>query len=301
MKKFIINFLNRRGYDIFKTGVPYIKRSKTPSTVKVGQFDILMPGNNPQLVNYTIYPDLNIQLGRLAIAIHKKYPGMTVIDVGANVGDTIAVLKSVADVPVIAIEGDEISYSFLEKNTKQFSGVSLIKTFLSDKPQETTVNFDKDGWNATIIPDEQGSTRVSFRTLDEVVSFSENDKVDIKLLKVDVEGFDTIVLRGAFDTIKKNKPVLFFEYNRTNMKAINEDGLPTVMSFAGYGYNKIVFFDHKGTLVLATEMKNEEVITSLHDYISSSKNLMGYYDIAIFHEQDNDVAASFLSEERKHL
>ena len=226
---------------------------------------------------------------------------MTVVDVGANVGDTIAVLKSAVNVPVIAVEGDEVSYQFLEKNAKQFSNVSLVKTFLSDRPREENVTFEKGGWNATIIPDKQGSTRVSFKTLDDVISSGAYDKSEIKLLKVDVEGFDTIVLRGAVDTIQKHKPVLFFEYNRENMKAINEDGLSTVLSFLGYGYNKITFFDHKGSLVLATDLKNEEVITYMHNYISSSKNLLGYYDIAIFHEQDDEVAEIFLKEEQKHI
>jgi FkbM family methyltransferase len=301
MKKWIRNFLNRRGYDIVKTGIPYVPLSKGPGIVKVGKFDILMPGNNIQLVNYKIYPDLNVQLGRLAVAIYKKFHGMTVIDVGANVGDTIAVLKSAVEVPVIAIEGDEASYSFLERNTKQFSNVSLVKSFLSDKSQEANITFEKGGWNATIIPNKQGETKISFKTLDNVISSGGFDGAEIKLLKVDVEGFDTIVLRGALGIIQKNKPILFFEYNRENMKAINEDGLSTVLSFLEYGYNKIAFFDHKGSLVLATELKNKEVVTYMHNYISSSKNLLGYYDIAIFHEQDNDVAENFLKEEQKYI
>jgi len=118
---------------------------------------------------------------------------------------------------------------------------------------------------------------------------------------VDVEGFDTIVLRGANAIIDKHKPVLFFEYNRENMKAIKEEGLSTVLSFSRYGYNKIAFFDHKGTLVLATEMKNAAEITYLHEYISSPKNLMGYYDICIFHEADTTVAADFLQQEKRFL
>ena len=107
--------------------------------------------------------------------------------------------------------------------------------------------------------------------------------------------------RGATAIIDKHKPVLFFEYNRENMKAINEDGLSTVLSFSQYNYNKIVFFDHKGTLVMATAMKNEEEITYLHEYISSSKNLLGYYDICIFHETDSKIAEDFLEQERKYL
>ena len=301
MKKLIRNFLNRYGYEIVKTGIPYIPRSRKPGIAKVGSFEIWMPPDNVQLSNYKIYPGLNSQLGRLAAAIYKKYPGMTAVDVGANVGDTIAVLKSAADVPVIAIEGDEVSYQFLEKNSRQFANVSLVKTFLSDQSREANMSFEKKGWNTTLIPGGAGGQRVSFKTLDDVIASGGFGRAEIRLLKVDVEGFDTLVLRGASGTIQKNKPVLFFEYNRENMKAINEDGLSTVLSFAKFGYNKIVFFDHRGNLVLATDLKNEEVITWMHEYISSAKNLLGYYDIALFHEQDNAVAEAYLREEKKFL
>ena len=301
MRKLIRDFLNRYGYDIVKTGIPYIPKIKGDGTVLVGKYQVTMPGSNIQLGNYKIYPDLNAQLGRLTAAIYKKYPGMTVVDVGANVGDTIAVLKSAVDVPVIGIEGDETSFSYLQKNTAQFADVKIVKTFLGEKSEDTKVSMEKTGWNNTIIPDAAGTEQISFKSLDDVIANSGFNGAEIKLLKVDVEGFDTIVLRGATAIIDKHKPVLFFEYNRENMKAIKEDGLSTVLSFSRYNYNKIVFFDHKGTLVLATEMKNEEEITYLHEYISSTKNLMGYYDICIFHEADNAVAVDFLQQEKKYL
>ncbi len=301
MRKLIRDFLNRYGYDIVKTGIPYTPKTKGDGTVAVGKYQILMPGTNIQLGNYKIYPDLNSQLGRLAAVIHKKYPSMTAIDVGANVGDTIAILKSSVDIPIIGIEGDETSFKYLQKNAAQFSNVSIIKTFLGEKSQETKVSMQKTGWNNTIIPNAEGTEMISLKSLDDILTTTEFDNTEIKLLKVDVEGFDTIVLRGSTAIIEKHKPVLFFEYNRENMKTIHEDGLSTLLSFRRYNYTKIAFFDHKGTLVLATEMQNEDVITYLHEYISSPKNLMGYYDICIFHEGDAAVADDFLQLEKKYL
>ncbi|MEQ1799071.1 MAG: FkbM family methyltransferase, partial [Lacibacter sp.] len=261
MKEFIRNILQRFGYDIIKTGLPYFPKSKKTGAVTVGNYPIQMPGNNTQLINYQLYPDLNIQLGRLAISIHKKYPGMTVIDVGANVGDTIAVLKSAIDLPVIAVEGDEVCFEFLQRNIQQFQNVSLVKSYLGEKSQSIKVNLEHAGWNTTIIPEETGKRQIVFKTLDEIIHAGGFNYRQLKLLKVDVEGFDTIVLRGASEIIRAHRPVLFFEYNRKSMKAINEEGLSTILSFEKEGYDKIVFFDHKGNLVLATDMQNSEVIT----------------------------------------
>ncbi len=301
MRTLIRNFLKRYGYDIVKTGVPYIPATNKDVLVTVGKFQVWMPGYNVQAVNYRLYPDLNAQFGRLAKTIASKYPGMTLIDVGANVGDTIAVVKTEVDVPVIGVEGDEVTFSYLEKNSKQFNNVSIVKTFLGEKSEELNVNFEKSGWNATIIPDDKGGKQVQFKTLDAVISEGGFDNRMIKLLKVDVEGFDTIVLRGAGDIIRKHKPVVFLEYNRQNMISIKEDGLSTLLSFEQAGYNKVAFFDHKGTLILATSVKNKEVVTYLHDYASSAKNLIGYYDICLFHEEDDQLAEQFLTLEKKFV
>lgn len=301
MKELIRNFMKRFGYDIVKTGVPYIPQTKSDVWVKVGHYSVLMPGFNVQAINYRLYPDLNAQFGRLSKSIAHKYPDMTMIDVGANVGDTIAVVKTVADIPVIGVEGDEITFSYLEKNVKQFKNVEIVNTFLGENSEAKSVNFEKTGWNATIIPDERGGKEVAFKTLDEVISTGSYSNRRLKLLKVDVEGFDTIVLRGATEIIAGHKPVVFLEYNRQNMKAINEAGLPTLLSFAEAGYKKAAFFDHKGTLVLATSIDNTEVVTYLHEYASSSKNLIGYFDICLFHAEDTDIAESYLETEKMYV
>lgn len=271
MKDFIKDIFRRLGYNIIKTGIPYVPKTNKPVIINIGKYRIEMPGNNVQRSNYIIFPDLNALLGRLASAIYFKYSGMAAIDIGANVGDTIAVIKSVVNIPVVGIEGDDISFDYLTKNIQQFSNVSIIKAFLGEKPETITANFSSVGWNTTISPSEKGTDQVSIRTLNDVISNEIRKDLNYKLLKSDVEGFDTIVLRGAAQIIKRYKPVLFFEYNRTIMKRNGEEGLSTIFSFRDFGYDKIVFFDHMGTLLLFTSLANKEVITHLHEYISSEK------------------------------
>lgn len=297
MRKLIRKFLNHFGYEIIKTDNWYNSKSGIKNVAKVGKYSITMPGNNTLSRTYALYPDFNSQLGRLAAAIAKKYPGITVVDIGANVGDTIAIIKSEVEVPVIGIEGDDITYSFLEKNAEQFSNVTVVKTFLGDKKQEIKAELDSIGTNTAIVPSESGTRTISFKTLDEVLGEERFENVNVKLIKLDIEGFDTIVLRGSYEVIKRSQPVLFFEYNRDVMNTINEDGLSTLLSFNEYGYNKIAFFDYMGRLLLVTSMKNNEEITYLHHYAIGKNNLLGYYDICIFHQQDDALAEAFFKTE----
>ncbi len=300
MRKIIRRLLNHYGYEIIKTDVWYSSKRGRKDIAKVGNYSISMPGNNTLSKTYVVYPDFNSILGRLAAAIEKKYPELTVVDIGANVGDTIAIIKSVIDVPIIGIEGDDVTYSYLEKNAEQFSKVSIVNTFLGDKKQDVKVELESSGWNTAIIPSENGTKTISFKTLDEVLSEERYRSAIIKLIKLDIEGFDTIVLRGSYDKIKKDHPVLFFEYNRDIMETINEDGLSTLLSFIDYGYNKIAFFDYRGRLLLVTSIANKAEITYLHEYAIGKNNLLGYYDICIFHQQDDSLADDFLKTEAEY-
>lgn len=300
MKKLIRRFLNQYGYEIIKTDDWYSSKSGRKDIAKVGNYSIIMPGNNTLSKTYVVYPDFNSILGRLAAAISKKYADLTVVDIGANVGDTIAIMKSVVNVPIIGIEGDPVTFGFLEENAKQFSNVSIVNTFLGDKKQEVKVELESSGWNTAIIPTEKGSKTISLKTLDEVLSEERFNSANIKLIKLDIEGFDTIVLRGAYEKIKHSHPVLFFEYNRDIMETINEDGLSTLLSFIDYGYNKIAFFDYRGRLLLVTSITNISEITYLHEYAIGKNNLLGYYDICIFHQEDDSLATDFLKSEAEY-
>ena len=300
MRRLVKMFLNRYGYDIIKTERFQARKGTKERKIMVGNFMIGMPQNNIQLVNYKIQPGLNMEIGRLASAVHKKYPGMTAIDIGANTGDTISIIRSAVDCPVIGIEGDDVSYNFLERNVKQFKNVSIEKVFLGERSEKMNVHMGSEGWNNTIIPTKSEGKEVSFRTLNEVIA-EKYAMHDIKFVKLDIEGYDTIALRGAQNVITQHKPVIIFEYNRDVMNVIREDGLSTLLSFKTIGYNKVIFFDHLGRMLLSTFLHNEAEIIDLHNYGIGKGNLLGYYDICLFHSNDDDIAADFTKAEKECL
>ena len=297
MRQMIRNLLNKVGYDIVKVNVHSSSKAHKISKVKVGKFFVDMPGNNMQISNYKYEPEANSQLGRLSACIAKKYPSLTVIDIGANVGDTIAIIKSAIELPVIGIEGDDIAYRFLEKNTAQFQNITLIKEFLGEKKETMHVSLEKSGWNTTIVPSEKSGQVVTLKTLDEVLEEHQLFSSTLKLLKIDTEGFDTIILRGANGLLEKQKPVVYFEYNRSNMDAIKEDGLATLFSLEKFGYHSVIFFDNKGRYVLTADSKERDLIRQLHNYSDEKKSGIAYYDICLFHESDSDIAKQFIDQE----
>jgi FkbM family methyltransferase len=299
IKKIIRNLLQKIGYDIVKTESHSSFSASKNYTIKLGNFSIVMPGNNPQINNYKNFPELNTQLARLAKIVQNKYPNTTLLDVGANVGDTIAIVKSAVDIEIIGIEGDPVTFKFLETNVKQIAGVKVLNQFLGEETKIIQADLDKHGWNGTIIPNEKSNSKISLKTLDRLLE--ENNLIDKnhKLLKIDVEGFDTIVIRGSKKIIQQKKPVLYFEYNRENMDKINENGLDTIFSLQQYGYKYIIFFDCKNKYILDTTLSNTILVTQMHNYSNGFEAMIGYYDIAIIHEHDEDLVLPFIEGEEK--
>jgi hypothetical protein len=95
------------------------------------------------------------------------------------------------------------------------------------------------------------------------------------------------------------KPVVYFEYNRENMSQIGEDGLPTLRILHNLGYNWIIFFDNTGRFLTGTSLSNTDLINDLHDYADGRHGQICYYDLCIFHKSDDDIARSFLEQEKQ--
>jgi FkbM family methyltransferase len=297
MRKLIRQLLNKVGYDIVKVNVHSDDKVNKIKQVLVGGYTLDMPGNNPQISTYKYDPGANSQLGRLSACIATKYPSLSVLDVGANVGDTVAIIKAAINLPVIAVEGDDFAYGFLERNTRQFNDITLIKTFLGEKKEVVKLAMEKSGWNTTLVPSEENGKAIDLKTLDEVLTEQGLQDRTLKLLKVDTEGFDTIILRGATELIDQQHPVLYFEYNRSNMDAIGEDGLSTLLSLSRFGYRSVVFFDNKGRYLLTAPIEQTALIGELHRYAKEKDSCIAYYDICLFHESDSDLAHTFIQQE----
>jgi FkbM family methyltransferase len=298
IKKTIRKLLNFFGYDFIKINIHSADKAKKTVPVKVGNYEILMPGNNAQISLYKSSPSANSQMARLAQLIFNRYNNSTMIDIGANVGDTIAVVRSETKIPIIAIEGDSFSYSFLQRNASKFEDVQLISEFLGEEKKQLKVTIEKKGWNNTLIPATNGTNVISINTLDNVLMEQQLEYRKIKLLKIDTEGFDTIILRGCKETILKNNPVLYFEYNGENMSKIGEQGFETIMNLKNVGYRNIYIFDCIDNLIMATTLDDINTIKQLHDYAHTNNTMIPYFDICIFHSEDASLANDFLRIEK---
>jgi len=178
------------------------------------------------------------------IAKKMGFDNLIYIDIGANVGTT-AIPIGKNNVKVIAFEANPLMASHLLENLarNQIQRMVVFPMALGDTNMEysyqnlhTPVGNRGSGsilknWNANKPENEISSCY--FSTLDtslKYLGYELSDAKPVKLLiKIDVEGFESEVLRGAKETIQTLRPVLIIENNPSEglevfygwLKAIN--------------------------------------------------------------------------------
>src|SRR5262249_9566047 len=285
---FVNHLLSPFGFAINRVEKHPSKPSRTPLSVQVGHYSIQIPTETPERYAHD-RPQQSFLLGRLTSLVKKKFSSLTVVDIGANVEDTACIIKTAEEVPILCIEGDEYLFGFLQKNIAQFQNVTARKHFLGETTKEISASFEKSGWNPTLKPDESSSRVVNLTSLDDFI-FSEQEWQTFKLVKIDTEGFDFSIIRGATNFLRKVHPVIHFEYNPENMDSIGEPAFDTLMLLSGLGYSHLAVHDHCGRFFCSTTPSEKNFIKELHDYADGVHPTIYYYDFTAFHASDSDLA-----------
>ncbi len=298
IKRTIRNVLKSLGYAIHK--IP----GSDPNgfaVVKVGNFDIRINNKSGLKYCYEHCKDYGAQLLRLTAFLETRFAGLEVIDIGANQGDSVALIKSGADVAVISVEGDETIIPQFEQNTAQFNKVTLVKTFLSDSETELACSYTKVGHNLTISPAQSGEqiTLTKFLSVNSLYAGSViNDRC--KLLKIDTEGFDLKIIRGADRFLKAVKPVLLFEFNRDNLRVTETNPFEIFSWLLQNGYDQILIYESDGRFMFSSDLKDLRFLKQLYDYIDGSQAKIYYIDLVVFHSEDKWLAKDFIKTEEEH-
>ncbi|OFW63027.1 MAG: hypothetical protein A2Z35_03685 [Actinobacteria bacterium RBG_19FT_COMBO_36_27] len=183
------------------------------------------------------------------------HPGNIVVDIGAYIGThSIFFAKKIAPTGLVfSLEPQRIIYNLLCTNValNNLINIRCLNVAASDETGFVT------------IPVLDPATKQNFGNL-RIDKYNKGEKVAViklddlhlprcSLIKVDTEGFEAKVLRGAKLTIDKYHPVLYVENNTTNyseeiLKVLEELGYQCFWHFVPYfqegnffSYNKDVF------------------------------------------------------------
>ncbi len=220
-------------------------------------------------------------------------PKSTVIDVGANCGDTLAAMYDAnKHLNYICVEPDQAFFAFLQRNVLRIKAVdkdASIHTIRSLVGKNVTkVSLEGSGGTKKAIIDHSNGT-ISSESLDHILLRSKAS--DVRLLKSDVDGFDYDVIDSAESIINSCSPIIFFECHFDHLfQKIGYE--KTIASLKSIGYATWVIFDNFGEIVLRTN--DTQQINQLLDYvwrqnIRRATRTIYYYDVLTASNKDNDL------------
>ncbi len=175
-------------------------------------------------------------------------PGFTILDIGGNIGQTalIAAQKTGESGKVISFEPYPETIERFEKNlelNKSIKNIKLEKFALGDEQSTITLFQDcvtNSGGNRVLhssVENPAGVKQVAVTTLD-LYSAGENlSRID--LIKIDVEGFEMNVLKGAEQTLLKFRPLLIVEVDEKNLNSQGAAARDIIAFFHEYHYEMI--------------------------------------------------------------
>lgn len=145
-------------------------------------------------------------------------PGMTFLDIGANVGyyTALASVRLKGEGRIISLEPDPENFSYLQKTVKAngFSNVDCIQKAASNVPGKVTLYTSRDnrGDNRLYANDLSDSkVDVECVVLDDLMASLGVRQLD--LVKIDVQGFEYNVIAGLRETLRRSpKCVILSEF-----------------------------------------------------------------------------------------
>lgn len=173
-------------------------------------------------------------------------PDSVFVDLGANMGWFALHAAAIArQGQVIAIEPNynnvQLLYHSLLANG--FDNVRVLLCAVSDRPTKLRLNFVRsNGYVAPVGSGDKEATIVEGQPLDALLG----DIPRVDVLKMDIEGYEPIALRGMIGTLRRCRPVLLCEFHPTMIRAIaNTEPVTFLEALNELGY-RLAVIAHDG-------------------------------------------------------
>ena len=205
-----------------------------------------------------------------------------ILDIGANIGCTAILFGELAK-SVYAFEPSPTTFLFLEKNILRsgLRNVFLQNIGLGAEPGEFTLTFAPSnrsgGFVSNQIQASAGHTieRIVIQQTDEVVRSLNLSRVDF--VKIDVEGFEGHVLRGAVQTLSNYKPVVILELNHWCLNVFQRTSIPDHFDFLRSIFPILLAVD--GSNYMNLHDKDESYVVMYHHILDMRyPNILAAFD-----------------------
>ena len=271
-------------------------QKQTSISIKIQDYVLSIPSQHGLLAVQQQQPRRDLHLGVAAALISEKYPSKPILDIGANVGDTAAIIASHCKADLVLIEPSDYFFEYLQQNALVFknNNITLFKCLASDGQMLK-------GWikycsgTSYFETNDNGTTIIQTKKLDEFSSSA-------SFVKIDTDGFDFKIISGNKYILQLWKPLIVFE-----CEVRSEDQMVELNSvfrdLKEMGYAKYCVFDDQGYFLLASDQDDhvrqlvnfmKQQYCDEQQYRTCPRISITNYDIYCFHQDDLNLIDRFV-------
>ena len=244
--------------------------------------------NLPSYVaEFPFYDELVIRVSNF---LREKSGRLIMVDIGANIGDTIVASNNSNADMFLAVEAHRKFIKYLKQNCMGIQNSIIIEAFLtSTEGKEEKFSVVESRGTAQISFG--GNKKISRRTLDSIIL--ENPSFhEFNFLKIDTDGHDFGVIRGGRNCISEAVPSVLFESEVSGNENYLNELQETFSFFRKIGYSLAIVYDNSGYLFGAYNLDNLGNFKFPLFYQLTSK--LYYFDILLMKPE---LAQEFLEKE----
>ena len=203
-----------------------------------------------QLASFrAIHPLYDRRLPALARIVSDHAPDESFVDIGANIGDTIALARLAgARMPAIAIEASLTYCKFLWANSRRspamFAKTSLVWGYAGASGTAGQVAL---GAGTGSSADSKSTGTIESAPAVQLAALMKGAKVS--LVKTDTDGFDQDILAAELEFFRAREPILWFETQ--TMSTADEAKWRSLLGSMAAQWPKMILFDNFGFAIAA--------------------------------------------------
>jgi FkbM family methyltransferase len=252
----------------------------------LGGHALLLPFSHDLPVFRWRFPDYSANLARVAEQVAAKYPELTIVDIGANVGDSVALIRERVAAPTLCIEGDPAYLACLDANVAGLQAVVVAREYVGRPNGRDALVSRSAGGTASLVAGGDGDF-VRLRPLSALLE--EHPRfLRSKLVKIDTDGMDSEIVLSELDWVAVARPVLFLEYDPDLAARAGQRSFALFEGVRGAGYRFAAVYENTGDYLLSVDLEDTRILVDLHSFLIG-RGGQRYFDLCLFHADDADL------------
>lgn len=255
---------------------------------KIGDADLALPMSHMLPIFRRDVESYLSNFSRIIEVLSRRWLQLRVIDIGANVGDTLALIREAnPGASVLCVEGNPAYLRFLSSNAKSFgSGVYIEPSFLGSGATFAGVIAQNEG--TAHLEARADAVPVQTITLEQLIGRHPDFGIP-QFIKVDTDGFDARILDAAMGFLDEHGPLVFAEVDPQMTLDVGQSWPDTIRRLADRGYSDSIWWTNQGRMICRCDLTRGDNVTDLLHFLPGKT---AYSDVLFGRAEHSEIMNS---------